>query len=43
MGESKHLIVILRNLYNEQETTVKTEFEETEWFVIGKRQKQECL
>lgn len=43
MGESKHLIVILRNLYNEQETTVRTEFEETEWFVIGKRQKQECL
>lgn len=43
MGVSKHLIVILGNFYNEQETTVRTEFEEREWFVIGKGQKQECL
>ena len=33
----KHLTVLLRNLYCNQEATVRTEAGDTEWFKIGKR------
>ena len=42
MGFPEHLIDLLRELYNEQEATVRTEFEETDSFKIGKGLRQEC-
>ena len=36
MGIPEHLVVLMRNLYSDQETTVRTEQGETEWFGIGK-------
>ena len=36
MGVPDHLIYLLRNLYMEQEATVRTEYGTTDWFKIGK-------
>ena len=36
MGISDHLTCLLRNLYADQEATVRTEHETTDWFQIGK-------
>ena len=43
MGVPKHLIVLLRNLYCNQEATVRTEAGDTEWFKIGKGVRQGCI
>ena len=36
MGVPDHLIYLLRNLYVRQEATVRTGYETTDWFQIGK-------
>ena len=36
MGIPDHLTCLLRNLYADQEATVRTEYGTTDWFQIGK-------
>ena len=36
MGISDHLNCLLKNLYEGQEATVRTEYGTTDWFKIGK-------
>ena len=43
MGTPDHLTCLLRNLYADQEATVRTGYGTTEWFQIGKRVHQGCL
>ena len=43
MGVPDHLIYLLRNLYVEQEATVKTGYRTTDWFKIGKGVQQGCI
>ena len=43
MGISDHLTCLLRNLYADQEATVRTGHGTTEWFQIGKRVHQGCI
>ena len=43
MGISDHLTCLLRNLYADQETTVRTEHGATDWFQIGKGVCQGCI
>ena len=43
MGISDHLTYLLRNLYADQETTVRTGHETTNWFQIGKGVRQGCI
>ena len=43
MGISDHLTCLLRNLYAGQEPTVRTEYETTDWFQIGKGVCQDCI
>ena len=43
MGIPDHLICLLRNLYADQEATVRTRRETTDWFQIGKRECQDCI
>ena len=43
MGISDHLTCFLRNLYAGQEPTVRTEYETTDWFQIGKGVCQDCI
>ena len=43
MGIPDHLTCLLRNLYEGQEGTVRTEHETTDWFQIGKGVCQGCL
>ena len=43
MGILDHLICLLRNLYAGQEVTVRTGYETTDWFKIGKGVRQECM
>ena len=43
MGISDHLTCLLRNLYADQEATVRTEHETTDWFQIGKGVRQGCI
>ena len=38
-----HLTCLLRNLYADQEATVRTGHETTDWFQIGKRVHQGCI
>jgi len=38
-----HLICLLRNLYEGQETTVRTGHGTTDWFQIGKGVRQGCI
>ena len=43
MGIPDHLICLLRNLYADQEATVRTGHETTNWFQIGKGVHQGCI
>ena len=43
MGFPEHLIVLLRNLYLNQQATVRTEHGETNSFNIGKGVRQACI
>src|SRR5574337_313709 len=43
MGLSDHLICLLRNLYADQEATVRTGHGTTDWFQIGKGVRQGCI
>ena len=43
MGIPGHLIYILRNLYAAQEATVRTGHGTTDWFQIGKEERQGCI
>ena len=42
MGIPDHLTSLLRNLYADQEATVRTEHGTTDWFQIGKGVRQGC-
>ena len=43
MGIPDHLTCLLRNLYAGQEATVRTGYETTDWFQIGKGVHQGCI
>ena len=43
MGIPDHLTGLLRNLYADQEATVRTGHGTTDWFQIGKRVRQGCI
>ena len=43
MGIPDHLICLLRNLYTDQEATVRTRHGITDWFQIGKGVCQGCI
>ena len=43
MGIPDHLTCLLRNLYADQEATVRTEHRTTDWFKIGKGVHQGCI
>ena len=43
MGIPDHLICLLRNLYADQETTVRTGHGTTDWFQTGKGVRQGCV
>ena len=43
MGIPDHLTCLLRNLYADQEATVRTGCGKTDWFQIGKRVRQGCI
>ena len=43
MGRPDHLTCFLRNLYADQEATVRTGHETTDWFQIGKGVHQGCI
>ena len=43
MGLPDHLTCLLRNLYAGQEATVRTGYETTDWFQIGKGVCQGCI
>ena len=43
MGIPDHLTCLLRNLYADQETTVRTGHRTTDWFQIGKGACQGCI
>ena len=43
MGTADHLTCLLRNLYAGQEATVRTGYETTDWFQIGRGVHQGCI
>ena len=43
MGISDHLSCLLRNLYADQEATVRTKHQTTDWFQIGKGVRHGCI
>ena len=43
MGVPDHHICLLRNLYADQEVTVRTRYETTDWFKTGKGVHQGCV
>ena len=43
MGIPDHLICLLRNLYSDQEATVRTGHGTTDWFQIGKGVRRGCI
>ena len=43
MGVPDHLTCLLRNLYSDQEATVRTGHGTTDWFQIGKGVRQGCI
>ena len=43
MGIPEHLTCLLRTLYADQETTVRTGHGTTDWFQVGKRVHQGCI
>ena len=38
-----HIIKLIKNLYHDQEATVRTSNDNTEWFVLGKGVRQACI
>ena len=42
-GIQDHLTCLLKNLYADQEATVRTVHGTTDWFQIGKRVRQGCI
>ena len=42
-GIPDHLTCLLRNLYADQEATIRTGHETTDWFQIGKGVRQSCI
>jgi hypothetical protein len=43
MGKPEHMTVLLKNLYINQEATVRTEHGNTDWFEVGKGVRQGCI
>ena len=43
MGIPDHMTCLLRNLYADQEATIRTEHGTTDWFQIGKGVCQDCI
>ena len=43
MGIPDHLTYLLKNLYLDQEATVRTGYGKTDWFQIGKGVHQGCI
>ena len=43
MGIPDHVTYLLRNLYADQEATVRTGYGTTDWFQIGKGVRQGCI
>ena len=43
MGIPDHLTCLLKNLYADQEATVRTGHGTTDWFQIGKGVRQRCI
>ncbi|CAF4112945.1 unnamed protein product, partial [Rotaria magnacalcarata] len=43
MGVSKHLIILMKNLYTNQQASAKTEYGNTKWFSIVKGVRQGCI
>ncbi|XP_049735321.1 transmembrane protein 61 isoform X1 [Elephas maximus indicus] len=43
MGIPEHLIVLMRNLYTDQEAVVQTEQRDTDWFKVRKGVHQACI
>ena len=43
LGIPDHLTCLLRNLYADQEATIRTEHGTTDWFHIGKGVRQGCI
>ena len=43
MGIPEHLACLLRNLYADQEATIRTRHGTTDWFQIGKGEHQGCI
>ena len=43
MWITEHLTCLLRNLYADQEATVRTGYGTTDWFQIGKEVHQSCI
>jgi hypothetical protein len=43
IGVPEHLIILIKNLYTNQEATVKTEDGSTDWFQVGKGVRQGCI
>ncbi|CAF3322374.1 unnamed protein product [Rotaria socialis] len=43
MGVPKHLIILVKNLYTNQQASVTTEYGNTKWFNIGKGVRQGCI
>ena len=43
MGMPDHLNCLLRNLYSSQEATVRTGHGPTDWFQVGKEERQDCI
>ena len=43
MGIPDHPTCLLRNLYTRQEATVRTGYGTTDWFQIGKGERQGCI
>ena len=43
MGIPDHMTFLLRNLYADQEATVRTGHRTTDWFQIGKGVQQGCI
>jgi hypothetical protein len=43
MGVPKHLIILMKNLYTNQQASVKTDYGNTNWFNIGKGVRQGCI
>ena len=43
MGIPSHIIELIKNLYHDQEVTVRTSNGNTEWFGIGRGVRQGCI